>query len=204
MTVLDMATEERGEFADFLATLTPEQWETPSLCTGWTVRDVVGHAIGYDELGWWGTTKALAGNGFSLAKTNHARVAGSTHTPEDLIALLRTHQRPRGFTAAFGGMVALVDGTVHHQDVRRPLGMPRQIPAERLRTVLRLSLKARPIQAARRADGLTAVATDVEWTHGTGPEVRGPGEALLMALAGRADALPELSGPGCATLAERM
>ncbi|MET0954878.1 MAG: maleylpyruvate isomerase N-terminal domain-containing protein, partial [Cryobacterium sp.] len=29
--------------ADLLATLTPEQWESQSLCAGWRVRDVAGH-----------------------------------------------------------------------------------------------------------------------------------------------------------------
>lgn len=199
-----MATEERGEWADLLETLTPQQWETPSLCTGWTVRDVVSHAIGYDELGWWRTIGAFARSGFSLVRSNHRRVTSSEHTPAELVELLRTHQRPRGVTGAFGGFVALVDGTIHHQDVRRPLGLPREIPAERLRTTLRLVLRARPVGAAARARGLTLVASDVDWTHGSGPAVRGPGEALLMALAGRADAVPELTGPGVATLARRI
>ena len=35
--------EQRADLADFLDTLTPEQWETPSLCDGWTVRDVAAH-----------------------------------------------------------------------------------------------------------------------------------------------------------------
>ena len=31
----------RAELADLFDTLTPQQWETPSLCAGWTVRDIV-------------------------------------------------------------------------------------------------------------------------------------------------------------------
>ena len=46
--------------------------------------------------------------------------------------------------------------------------------------------------------------TDVDWTHGDGPEVSGPGEALIMAAAGRRVALDELTGDGVATLAERI
>ena len=34
---------ERGALADDLANLTPAQWDTPSLCSGWTVRDIVAH-----------------------------------------------------------------------------------------------------------------------------------------------------------------
>ena len=199
-----MAAVERGELADFLETLGPEHWAAPSLCTGWTVRDVVTHMIGYDELGWLGTIGLFARSGFSLKRSNGKRVGGSAHTSAELIDLLREHQRPRGVTGAFGGFIALVDGTVHHQDIRRALGKPREIPADRLRATLRLALRARPIRAAQRARGLGLVASDVDWKHGDGPEVRGPGEALLMAMAGRAEALPELTGPGVATLTARV
>ena len=58
--------------------------------------------------------------------------------------------------------------------------------------------------AGRRIRGLRLPATDVDWTHGHGPEVMGSGEALLMAMAGRPAALAELSGPGRETLAERL
>ena len=36
-----MATAERTDLADLLATLTPEQWEAQSLCERWRVRDRV-------------------------------------------------------------------------------------------------------------------------------------------------------------------
>ena len=49
--MMEMAREERENLADLLAQLTPQQWEQPSLCERWRVRDVVAHMIGYDELG---------------------------------------------------------------------------------------------------------------------------------------------------------
>ncbi len=69
---------------------------------------------------------------------------------------------------------------------------------------LRFAPGAPPIGAAKRVRGLTFAATDLAWTTGKGPAVEGPGEALLMAMAGRPAALPELSGPGHATLAARI
>jgi Mycothiol maleylpyruvate isomerase N-terminal domain len=45
-----LAQDERAEFAVFLATLSPRQWQAPTLCAGWRVRDVVAHVISYDEL----------------------------------------------------------------------------------------------------------------------------------------------------------
>ena len=34
---------ERLSLADLLDDLSPAEWETPSLCTGWLVRDVAAH-----------------------------------------------------------------------------------------------------------------------------------------------------------------
>ena len=50
----------------------------------------------------------------------------------------------------------------------------------------------------------TLVATDLGWTSGKGPDVEGPAEAILMAIAGRPAALDDLSGSGLSTLATRM
>jgi hypothetical protein len=96
---------------------------------------------------------------------------------------------------------------IHHQDMRRPLGMPRSIPPEWLRGVLDwlVSLPAIPtVGSPARAKGLRLVATDAGWSRGEGPEVSGPGEAVMMALAGRRVALADLDGPGRAILAERL
>ena len=47
--VASLVVEERREWASFLRTLSKEQWDRPSLCDGWTVRDVVAHAVSYEE-----------------------------------------------------------------------------------------------------------------------------------------------------------
>ena len=101
-----------------------------------------------------------------------------------------------GLTAGFGGRIALVDGLIHQQDIRRPLGIGRDIPGDRLRPVLDFARTAPPIGAFRRIRGLRLVATDLDWAMGKGAEVTGTGEALLMAMAGRGDAVGELAGPG--------
>jgi hypothetical protein len=56
----------------------------------------------------------------------------------------------------------------------------------------------------RRGRGLRLVATDIEWSTGEGPEVCGPGEAVLLALAGRGVAIDDLRGPGVSVLAARV
>ena len=98
--------------------------------------------------------------------------------------------------------IALADVLVHHQDIRRPLGRPRTIPPDRL---LRVLDHPDPFAVPRRrTKGLRFVATDVPWSSGDGPEVRGTGEAIAMAVAGRPSVVAELSGDGVPVLSDRL
>lgn len=83
---------------------------------------------------------------------------------------------------------------IHEQDNRRPLGLPRQMPAQRITTVLELASTAPALGAAPRVAGLKLTATDVDWSSGEGPEVRGRAEPLLVAIAGRRGVTPALGG----------
>jgi len=205
MSLMPLAQDERAEFADLLATLTPEQWATPSLCTGWTVHDVVAHVLSYDGLSTGGLARRLAEGRFRPDRVNAVTLAECRQRSSDeLVELMRKYARPRGLTAAFGGMIALTDGMIHQQDIRRPLGMPRKIPAERIVPALRTALYAPVIRGFWRVRGLRLVATDLEWGSGRGPEVRGAAEALLMVIGGRRGIVQELSGPGCDLLARRI
>ena len=117
---------------------------------------------------------------------------------------MRTSIPPRGLTSAFGGMIALVDGMIHQQDIRRPLGQQRVIPPDRLHRALNYALTSPATRGAHRTRGVRLVATDLDWNHGDGLEVTGPAEALLMAMAARPDAFNQLTGPGKELLAQRI
>jgi uncharacterized protein (TIGR03083 family) len=202
---IDLAREEREDFATFLETLSPEQWESPTLCDRWNVREVVAHAISFDELGGGALVGRFLKGWLMMNRINQVGVDDyADRTPEQLIALIRTHAEPHGLTAGFGGRVALTDNMIHQQDIRRPLGLPRTIDERRLRVTLDFALTAPTIRGAKRSKGVRLVATDLDWDHGGGPEVEGPGEALLMAMAGRGAALKDLSGAGVEKLAQRM
>jgi uncharacterized protein (TIGR03083 family) len=198
-----LAHDERADLAEFLTTLTPEQWEAPSLCTKWSVKDVVAHVVSYEDLGIGGLVGRFAKG--LVVNANQVGVDEFSHlTPEELVAYLREHLNPSGLTAGFGGMIGFVDATVHHQDIRRALDRPRAIPSDRLARILPLVPGNPRLGAGRRIRRLRLRATDVDWTHGSGPEVLGPGEALLMAMTGRPAALDDLEGPAKATLAQRL
>lgn len=74
------------------------------------------------------------------------------------------------------------------------------MPPDRVRAALRFAKTAPVIRGFWHSRGLRMVATDIDWSVGTGPEVHGPGEAVLLASAGRSAALADLDGPGTARL----
>ena len=200
-----MARDEREEFASFLEGLTPQQWDSPTLCERWTVREVAIHTVSYDEL----TTAGLVGR-FLKGRLNTDRINAigvadyADRSPRQTVALIRANTEPHGLTGGFAGKIALTDGMIHQQDIRRSIGLPRTIDPERLGTALDFARFAPLLRGAWRARGVRLVATDIDWAYGKGPEVRGSGEALLMAMAGRRAALDDLDGPGKAKLAQHI
>lgn len=201
----EMARDEREEFASFLDGLTPEQWNSPTLCEMWTVRDVAIHTVSYDELSAAGLVARFLKGRLNTDRINAIGVADyADRAPEQITAMIRAHAEPHGLTGGFGGKIALTDGMIHQQDIRRSIGILRTIDPERLRTALDFARFAPTIRGAWRARGVRLVASDLDWSHGTGPEVRGTGEALLMAMAGRRAALDDLDGPGKAQLARHI
>jgi uncharacterized protein (TIGR03083 family) len=191
--------------ADFLASLGSEQWDRPSLCVGWRIRDVAAHVVSYEEHGGADLIKRVAKARLRPGRLNEVALAEYAGCdPDELVELLRNHLTPRGATARFGGRVGLVDAMIHHQDMRRPLGLARQVPAERLLCALPFAVIVPPLRGFWHARGVRLIATDLDWTRGSGPEARGPGEAVLMALAGRSGVARDLAGAGASILQQRL
>lgn len=203
--LMSAAAAERADLLALLSSLTTAQWEAPSLCLGWSVKDVATHVVSYDELGTRASAMCFLRGGLRPAKINEVALARyQTLSHAQVLDMVSRNQRPRGLTAGFRGGIGLTDSTIHHQDIRRAVGRPRTIPEERLRVVLDFSLKAPTLPSRSNRRGLRLVATDIEWSSGEGPELTGPGEALLMAVAGRADALGEVDGDGAPLLRSRV
>jgi uncharacterized protein (TIGR03083 family) len=199
--------DERAEIAVFLESLAPEQWEAPSLCDRWRVRDVVGHMLVAYEVGPGRMLWEVGRSGFStndaIARVAIARASGVS-TADLLGAWKATRRRwyrlagvapPHGF---------FYDHFVHHQDMRIPLGRTRVVPSAKLLALLDCIGRYNGFRSRQRARGLRLVATDVDWSHGDGLPVTGTAEALLLALAGRPVALADLTGEGLALLSTRV
>jgi uncharacterized protein (TIGR03083 family) len=195
---------ELAAFSALTRGLTTAQWQLPSLCTDWTVRDVVVHtAFHAHRAGLKETLRSL------LTPTDKymAQLVAREHgdTIEGLVAWLASPAP----AAARESMVNVCELVIHQQDVRRPLGIGRDYPEATLRMCLELCTTRRGAtfvvgSTHRTGRGLRLAATDFDWSKGDGPEVLGTGEALLMAIARRPAALADLSGPGVAILAERL
>lgn len=199
--------EENADFSALLHDLSPQEWERPSLCEGWRVRDVVGHILYGNELKLWTLPWKLARFGFSSDRSGKhysiERAAG--RTPSQLLADFDDRDPWAGTCKVFPPRLTLLDRLVHHQDVRRPLDRPRTTPEERLVAVLdEAPTLGSVFGAKKRTKGLRFEATDIGWQWGDGPVVSGPGEALLLSMLGRGAALDDLAGDGLATFRSRF
>lgn len=200
-----LAEQERTDLLALLRSLTDRQWNARSLCTQWRVRDVATHVVSYDELSMPRLAATFLRGGLRPSRVNEValkRYAGLA--PDGIVELVARNVRPRGLTSWLHGGIALTDTTIHHQDIRRALDLPRAIPADRLPAVLDLALGAPTLPTKRNARGLKLIAADIDWRSGAGPEVTGSGEALLTALAGRPQAVEELHGAGVEALRARI
>ncbi|MCV7424098.1 maleylpyruvate isomerase family mycothiol-dependent enzyme [Mycobacterium yunnanensis] len=205
MAYLELTRAEREDFADLLDGLTAAQWAAASLCAGWTVRDVAAHCVSFEGVPPAGLVARFVKGRLQTDRINALAVeALADRSNERIVDVFRDNAEPSGLTAGFGGRIALTDNMIHQQDIRRPLGLPRTIPADRLRVALDFVRYAPTIRGAWRARGVRLEATDLDWSHGRGDRVRGSGEALLMVMAGRPDALADLDGPGLVRLAARV
>jgi uncharacterized protein (TIGR03083 family) len=202
--VWEFIHSERAAMADTWDTLTPEQWATTSWCEGWSVKNVASHILSAAEQTIPNFYKELAQAGFrfSIFTQRSAELSASV-APEELSRRLRartttTNHPPAPVLAMLGEIV------VHGDDIRRPLGLSHHTPVEALIAVANGWKKSNLlIGAKRRTEGLHLRATDASWSHGSGPEVRGPLESVLLAMGGRKGALADLTGDGVAVLASR-
>jgi uncharacterized protein (TIGR03083 family) len=203
-TIID---QQRKALADLLDALTPEQWSAPSLCECWTVRDVAAHL---SLAATTSTGQALAhimrarGNVDRMirdATLDRARARSTAQIVSDLRGIVGS----RKLAAGTLWRDPLLDILVHGQDIARPLNLTVDSPAEASHVAAEWVWQRRfPFFPARRLRCLRLVADDVDWTRGTGADLRGPVLSLLLVSTGRAAGLSELSGPGLDEARSRM
>jgi uncharacterized protein (TIGR03083 family) len=206
--VYALATRNRLLAAEMFAGLTDEQWATPSLCAGWTVREVCAHLVppagGFKVLPLLGMVIRFRGD---LARMVDVTAREGARRPtSELVAELHDRAGERLKAPVVGPYGPMVDTAIHLRDAARPLGLDTGPPPEDWRPVLDFLLTGpaeRGFVGAGRTRGLRLEATDVDWSHGAGELVRGPAEALALGIAGRAAAYADLDGAGVDVLRAR-
>lgn len=195
---------ERAALAATLAELDDAEWDHATLCPGWTVKDVAAHVISTPQIGWRemaGLVGRNLGRGYNTMIFREVKRLGETQTRARILADFATYASSTHHVPTTTSVEPLIDALLHHQDVVRPLGRSRTmlpeaaaVAADRVRRLAPLMGTSRQVRALRLQ------ATDVDWTRGRGPTVRGPIQELLMIASGRQPDLALVEGDGLAVL----
>ncbi len=196
----------RRLLADFFDGLDGAQLSTPSLCDGWSVREVLGHLVATATGGLGGLLVDVVRARGSVNRANEAMARRAAERPvAELTAVLRQQADDDAKASGVRPMGQLADGCLHLRDCARPLGLDADASLDDWRTLLDwLPGGVAGLVPKRRLVGLRLRASDQEWSWGSGPEAEGPSEALAMAVAGRPAALADLTGPGVDVLRRRL
>ncbi len=204
---------QRVRTTDLLSELTPAEWDTPSLCDGWTVRDVAAHltlqqmTLGAALLG------ALRHPGSLNHIINASARARATLPTDRLIADIRGMVGSRRHNIGVTPLETLIDIVVHGQDIAVPLGRNLAGPTTVAVTTADRLWWSRSTRIGRLTStvlghldhrGLRFVATDAHWSAGDGDEVRGPLLSIVLVLTGRPVGAEALEGPGASRLRQRL
>lgn len=184
-TVWQHIDAERAWAAHLLESLPDEAWRRPSLCDGWTIRDVAAHlTFAHSPVHrlLWPALKA----GFRYDKLIHDTAVRSTLTNREVVTTLRGFVGSRRRVPFITDVEPLIDVLVHNQDICRPLGIEHPMPPDAAAAAAdRVLSTPPPIRRWRPPRGLRLVATDTAWSFGDGAELRRPMEDHLLALTGR-------------------
>lgn len=195
---------ERDALATDLAGLHAEQWQTPSLCGRWTVREVLAHMTATAAMTPPMFFGKFLGSGFNFTSMSDKGIQGelgdsAAETLGRFKAQISSTTSPPGPTDSWVG-----ETIIHSEDIRRALGIAHTYSPVAVRRVADFYKGSNTLIGAKnRIAGVTLHATDTNWSHGSGPEVSGPLLSLVMAMTGRKVALKDLEGPGVEVLRSR-
>jgi uncharacterized protein (TIGR03083 family) len=178
---------ERRDQAELLSGLTEEQWNSPSLCEGWTVKHVVAHTtLPFRSSGGRVVLEILKSAGrFNHASDRMARKDAETCTTDELLAALKDNIDHPWTPPGSGPAGALSHDIIHGLDITTALGIDRKVPHERLKVVLDGMKPSNVKYFGADLDGKRLEATDMDWAFGEGRPVAGLAQDLLLLVCGR-------------------
>ncbi|MEV7523409.1 maleylpyruvate isomerase family mycothiol-dependent enzyme [Streptomyces sp. NPDC091371] len=178
---------ERRELADVLDSLSPAQWDAPSLCAGWRVREVAAHmSLGFRTSPAGFAAELLRARGNPHRMTDRtARRDAAAFTPRELAALLRENAGHPWKPPAAGPTGGLAHDVVHGLDITLALGHPRRVPEDRLRLLLDAVTPRGLRFFGVDLTGTTLRADDLDWSYGAGTPLYADAQDLLLVCFGR-------------------
>jgi uncharacterized protein (TIGR03083 family) len=173
--------------ADLLAVASETEWDTQSLCEGWRVREVIAHmtmAARYSEEEFMAELRRCD---FDFTRLSNEIASRDASLPDDeLVTNLRSDVMQRWTPPGGGYHGALNHVVIHGLDVTVPLGVPRRSPDETIRVVLDdLTQGGGHAHFGVDIEGRSLQASDLDWSHGSGPALRGAAGDLALAICGR-------------------
>ncbi len=162
--------------------------DLPSLCEGWTVRNVLAHltmAARYDPPA-FEAELAAAGYDFQTLSDAVATRDGELSL-EELLGHLRSETMAQWAPPGGGAAGALSHVVIHGLDITSASGLARSASDEATRHVLDgLTAGGVHHHFGTQIDGLSLRALDLDWAYGEGTPVEADAGDLVLALAGRA------------------
>jgi uncharacterized protein (TIGR03083 family) len=178
---------ERLDQAELLQGLAEEQWDAPSLCAGWRVKEVVAHTtLPFRSSPGRVLKEMLKSAGrFNHASDRMARQDAAELSTNELVSILKANADHPWTPPGGGPAGALSHDVIHGLDITVALGLDRKVPHDRLRIVLD-GMTPRSVRYFKAdLDNKRLEATDLDWTFGEGEPVRRPAQELLLLVCGR-------------------
>ncbi|MBQ0866615.1 maleylpyruvate isomerase family mycothiol-dependent enzyme [Streptomyces sp. RK75] len=187
MDIKQAIAAERTELAELLELLPEADWQVPSLCAGWRVREVAAHmSSGFRSSRSQVLRELLRARGNLHRMTDHCarRDAAALSTAEIVAALRDNAHHP--WKPPVGGLpAALGHDVVHGLDITVALGHERRVPEERIRVLLDGITPRSAKFFGADLGGVTLQADDLDWSYGAGAPVSGAAQDLLLVAFGR-------------------
>ncbi|MBI2706149.1 MAG: maleylpyruvate isomerase family mycothiol-dependent enzyme [Actinobacteria bacterium] len=201
-----MIARDREAFADYLESLGPDDWETESLCIGWTVKGVTTHLLVTPTMSKGQVFFSFLKAGFNLDKMSAKLIDKMTAelSTDEIVARTSASASSTKAPPGLKPLGVLGEVLIHTADISLAVDKPFDLPVDHYVAGLDYMKDVQPVLGCKkRIEGLKLSATDSEWSTGDGPPVEGPSKLLLLAMAGRKPVLEELAGEGVDAMRDR-
>jgi uncharacterized protein (TIGR03083 family) len=188
--------------AELLDALSPERWDTPSLCEGWRVREVVAHLTMPARYSEDAFMAELREDAFDFTRPSNRIASRDAKLPTaELVRNLHDEALHRWTPPGGGYHGALNHVVIHALDITVPLAEPRRTSDTAIRTVLDdLTEGGGHAHFGTDIQRRRLHATDIDWSYGSGPQLSGTAADLALHICGRTVPAGRLQGETLAHL----